>query len=83
MSPADIARQTLIQLAKRSLPPTPENYENTYNEIAGIKDNNISSLSQTLRKVLTNASKSNTLNSPTEKAITTAIKKQDWAMLET
>lgn len=34
--PSDIARDTLKQLAVRRLPPTPENYQTLYDEIAGI-----------------------------------------------
>ncbi|GAB3363255.1 MULTISPECIES: GGDEF domain-containing protein [Giesbergeria] len=33
--PSDIARETLKQLAVRRLPPTPENYQALYDEIAG------------------------------------------------
>ncbi len=34
--PSDIAREALRQLALRKLPPTPLNYQECYNEIAGI-----------------------------------------------
>ena len=33
--PSDIARETLKQLAVRRLPPTPDNYQALYEEIAG------------------------------------------------
>jgi len=35
--PSDIARETLKQLAVRRLPPTPENYQSLYEEIAGAR----------------------------------------------
>jgi hypothetical protein len=34
--PFEIARETLKQLTVRKLPPIPINYQNLYNEIAGI-----------------------------------------------
>lgn len=37
MQPSEIARETLRQLAMRRIPPTPDNYQTLYNEIAGIK----------------------------------------------
>lgn len=37
MQPSEIARETLRQLAMRRVPPTPDNYQTLYNEIAGIK----------------------------------------------
>lgn len=80
--PADIARQTLIQLAKNSLPPTPENYAATYKEIAGSKAIDAPSVNKTLQKVLTDASKKSPQYEPIEKAINTAVKKQDWIALE-
>lgn len=35
-TPADIARETLRLLAQRRLPPTPENYQALYEEVAGL-----------------------------------------------
>ncbi|MEE9332216.1 MAG: diguanylate cyclase [Methylophilaceae bacterium] len=81
-SPADIARQTLMQLAKRSLPPTPENYANAYEEIAGTKAVDAPSVNKTLQKVLAVASKKNSAFVATEKSINVAVKKQDWPALE-
>jgi diguanylate cyclase len=37
MQPSEIARETLRQLAMRRIPPTPDNYQTLYYEIAGIK----------------------------------------------
>lgn len=81
--PADIARQTLIHLAKNSLPPTPENYAAAYAEISGSKAIGAPSVNATLQKVLIDASKKNPQYTSTEQAIAKAVKKQDWAALET
>ncbi len=80
--PADIARQTLLQLAKNSLPPTPENYAAAYKEIAGSKAIDAPSVNKTLQKVLVDASKKNPEYIDIEKEINKAVKKQDWAGLE-
>lgn len=80
--PADIARQTLIQLAKNSLPPTPENYAATYMEIAGSNAIDAPSVNKTLQKVLIDASKKYPQYLEIEKSINKAVKKQDWSGLE-
>lgn len=36
-TPTDIARQALKELVLRQLPPTPENFRKTYDEIAGVR----------------------------------------------
>lgn len=36
-TPTDIARQALKELVLRKLPPTPENFRKTYDEIAGVR----------------------------------------------
>lgn len=80
--PADIARQTLIQLAKNSLPPTPENYAATYKEIVGSKAIDAPSVNKTLQKVLVDASKKHPQFIDIENSINKAVKKQDWPGLE-
>jgi len=37
-NPSEIARETLKQLMSRRMPPSPDNYQAIYNEIAGIHD---------------------------------------------
>ena len=54
LAAADIARQTLIQLIKEGLTPTPENYAAKYNEIVAIK---APSVYEILKDVLINAGK--------------------------
>lgn len=77
--PADIARQTLIQLANKSLPPTPDNYAAVYNSIAGHK---APSVHQSLQKTLLKASKSNPRYKESGKVILSAVEKQNWTKLE-
>ncbi len=76
---ADIARQTLIQLVKEGLPPTPENYSAKYNEIIG---NKAPSVYEILKDALINAGKKSPQYAEAEKAISLAVKEQDWAGLE-
>lgn len=53
LSAQELARQTLIQLTKSKTPPTPENYQRVYNEIAGKSDKASSfSLIHSFEKVL-------------------------------
>ncbi len=76
---ADIARQTLIQLVKEGLPPTPENYAAKYNEIVG---NKAPSVYEVLKDALISAGKKSPQYAEAEKAISLAVKEQDWAGLE-
>jgi diguanylate cyclase len=79
LAATDIARQTLMQLVKEGLPPTPENYAAKYNEIVG---NKAPSVYEILKDVLINAGKKAPQYAEAEKAISLAIKEQDWAGLE-
>lgn len=82
-SAIDIARQTLMQLSKNKQLPTPDNFRDVYNEIAGVKavDNSVN-LGKTLQKVLHDAGKRRPIYSAAERAITPLIEKQDWTKLE-
>lgn len=40
-TPPEIAREALRRLAMRRIPPTPDNYRTLYNEIAGIRDEDV------------------------------------------
>ncbi len=82
-SPIDIARQTLLQLTKLKLMPTPENFRHVYNEIAGIPSAESDlPLARTLQRVLHDAGKSQSKYISIERAITPLIEKQDWSKLE-
>lgn len=81
-TPTEIARKTLLKLANIGLPPTPENYAEAYNEIAENNATTITSLSSTLQKVLTAASKKDAKFLASNNAISKALKKQDWPNVE-
>ncbi len=82
-SPIELARQTLMQLVQRKLPPTPDNYRSVYDEIAGIKSVDQSlELGKTLNKVLHEAGKQQAKYIVTAQAIAPLIEKQDWSKLE-
>ena len=79
----EIARQTLIQLAKSQRPPTPENYRQVYDEIAGTASANSKAiLNNTLNKVLLDKSKENAEYATIAKKISGLIDKQDAVNLD-
>lgn len=82
-SPIETARQTLMQLMQRKLPPTPDNFRSVYDEIMGVKsvDKSIE-LSKALEKVLQEAGKQKPKYMVAAKAITSLIEKNDWSKLE-
>ena len=41
LSPSIIARETLINLASKKIPPTPDNYQKIYHQIAGLSDDHV------------------------------------------
>lgn len=83
LSPLEIARQTLIQLAKSQKPPTPENYSLVYREISGTSSqSDITLLHQSLEKVLLEKSKSNPKYTDIIKKISSLIENQDAENLE-
>lgn len=79
---SDIARQTLIQLAKNSLQPTPENYATAYNKIASSKGVESPSIHKALESVIAKAGKKDPKMLLNGKAISMAVKKQDWQEVE-
>ena len=57
-TPIEIARQALMQLASRKVPPTPDNFRTVYDEIAGVVSSNETlELAHVLDKVLHDAGK--------------------------
>jgi len=50
-NPTDIARETLKLLATRRMPPTPDNYQKIYHEIAGDRGDTESSVEPALHKI--------------------------------
>ena len=83
LTPLEIARQTLIQLSKSQRPPTPENYRQVYDQIAGVTSSNSKAvLDNTLNKVLLEKSKKNPKYTAIAKKISSLIDKQDAVNLE-
>lgn len=82
-SPIEIARQTLMQLMHRKLPPTPDNFRSVYDEIAGTKSVDKSlELGKTLEKVLLEAGKQKPKYIAAAQAMAPLIEKHDWSKLE-
>jgi len=83
MTPLELARQTLMQLAKSQSPPTPDNYRLVYNEIAGLEaEDNGTILSKALDKVLHDLGKDKPKYLAAAQKIATLVKKHDSANLE-
>lgn len=82
-TPIETARQTLIQLMQRKLPPTPDNFRSVYDEIMGVKSVDKSAeLAKALEKVLYDAGKQKPKYIAAAQAITPLIEKSDWSRLE-
>lgn len=82
-SPIEAARQTLIQLMQRKLPPTPDNFRSVYDEIMGIKSVDQSAeLGKALQKVLQQAGKKKPKYVAVAQAIGPLIENGDWAKVE-
>jgi diguanylate cyclase len=82
-SPIEIARQTLMQLTTRKIPPTPDNFRRVYDEIAGKKSVDQSqALAKTLDKVLHDLGKKTPKYIIAAQAIAPLIEKKDWTKVE-
>ncbi|NOU40434.1 MAG: GGDEF domain-containing protein [Methylotenera sp.] len=82
-TPIETARQTLMQLMQRKLPPTPDNFRSVYDEIMGVKSVDKSvELAKTLEKVLLEAGKQKPKYVVVAQAIAPLIEKADWSKLE-
>ena len=82
-SPIEAARQTLIQLMQRKLPPTPDHFRSVYDEIMGVKSIDQSvELGKTLEKVLQQAGKKKPKYLAVAQAINPLIEKGDWPKVE-
>ncbi|MDD2834111.1 MAG: GGDEF domain-containing protein [Methylotenera sp.] len=80
----EVARQTLLKLAKSQKPPTPENYRLVYDEIAGtVSAKSASSqLEHVLEKVLIEKGKSDAKYAAMATKLGGLINKKDYAKLE-
>jgi len=82
-SPIEIARQTLMQLTQRKIPPTPDNFRSVYDEIAGVRSVDKSQeLGKTLEKVLFEAGKHKPKYIAAAQAMSPMIEKGEWSKLE-
>jgi len=82
-SPIEAARQTLIQLMQRKLPPTPDHFRSVYDEIMGVKSIDQSvELGKTLEKVLQQAGKQKPKYIAVAQALNPLIEKGDWPKVE-
>jgi diguanylate cyclase len=82
-TPIETARQTLMQLMQRKLPPTPDHFRSVYDEIMGVKSVDKSvELAKALEKVLIEAGKKKPKYIVAAQAITPLIEKGDWSKLE-
>jgi len=78
MTPLELARQTLMQLSKNQSPPTPENYHRVYDEIAGIKSiDNSTILIKAFDKVLNDLGKEKPKYLIASQKMETLLKNQD------
>ncbi len=83
MPPIELARQTLMQLAKSQTPPTPENYHRVYDEIAGVASADHSViLNKTLKKVLYDMGKDSPKYLAVAQEINTLVVQHDATKLE-
>lgn len=82
-TPIETARQTLIQLTQRKLPPTPDNFRSVYDEIMGVRSVDKSAvLAKTLEKILLEAGKRKPKYIAIAQAISPLVDKHDWVKLE-
>jgi diguanylate cyclase len=82
-TPLQIARETLMQLMQRKLPPTPDNFRSVYDDIAGIKSVDSSvQIGLALKKAIYTDSEQKPKPSAAANAIAPLIEKQEWSKLE-
>lgn len=83
MTPIELARQTLMQLAKNQIPPTPENFHRVYDEISGVASADHSvTLNKTLKKVLHEMGKDNPKYLAAAQEVNALVEQHDATKLE-
>jgi diguanylate cyclase len=83
MTPIELARQTLMQLAKSQTPPTPENFRRVYDEISGVASEDHSViLNKTLKKVLHEMGKGDSRYLAVVQEINALVEQHDATKLE-
>ncbi|MGY1489032.1 GGDEF domain-containing protein [Methylobacillus pratensis] len=79
-SAIEIARQTLIQLSSRKIPPTPDNFRIVYDEIAGVKSmDSAAELANALDEVLLVASVQSPKYLAAAQAIKQSVDARNWS----
>jgi len=82
-TPLQIARQTLMQLMQRKLPPTPDNFRSVYDDIAGTKSTDCTvQIGLVFKKAVYSEGDQNPKSSPLAHAIAPLIENQEWNELE-
>ena len=81
-SPAEIARQSLQILAQRRLPPTPENYQAVYEEVAGLLPQEAFP-QRRLRHIGTLLPSQTPRQKQLTQAFLQAVEAKDWLQLQT
>jgi diguanylate cyclase len=82
-TPLQIARETLMQLMQRKLPPTPDNFRSVYDDIAGTKSvDSTVQIGLVLKKALYGENDQKPKSSAAVAAITPLIENQEWSKLE-
>lgn len=78
-SAIEIARQTLIQLSSRKIPPTPDNFRIVYDEIAGVKSmDSAAELANALDEVLLVAGVQSPKYLAAARAIKQSVDNRNW-----
>jgi len=78
-NPFEIARDTLKQLAQKRIPPTPDNYQTLYHDIAGTKPAGSTFPEQKLRALAEALPKGSPDQLRLARQLDEAIKNSDWA----
>lgn len=77
-NPFEIARDTLKQLAQKRIPPTPDNYQTLYHDIAGTKPANSTFPERQLRSLTEALPRSSPDQLRLARQLDEAIKRADW-----
>ncbi len=81
--PTDIARQALLRLAQRKVPPTPDNFRLVYEEIAGRQpEGGAADLARVLDRVLQEAGQQRPKYLKAARNLADAVAKRDWQAAE-
>ena len=78
-NPSEIARETLKQLMSRRMAPTPDNYRDIYNEIAGLTEKPPEAFPEReLKSLLATLPKDNPVQQRLSRQLAQALKSENW-----